>query len=1262
MEQETRALATLAARYLRQRYCYDRSLWEAEALPLDELVAWLGLEVATFHPADHPPGTYGYLEPGDNLIWICRNLPEPQRRFTLAHELGHVILHRPVTETMRLLLPGLEEILGPLTSRLAALAQEEQDQTERCGEGEIREEIGALADEGSVEELLGPGQSYSPRSQRELAANLFAAELLMPLESVRALYVEQGLPPASLANRFGVSQAAMLNRLTGLLKEYPPVMESRAQPEQQLPEPPQRRLEPACVSVPAPAGAGRSYDEFQQAAIAAETPALVIAGPGSGKTSTLIGRAEYLIRSCGVAPRSILALTFSRKAAEEMQERLGQALRTSAGPKSVAWELPTVSTFHAFCAEFLRQYSELAGLRPDFTLVDDAEGYFLLRSLTPRLPLYYYHHLTQPTLYFPDILKAISRAKDELVTPERYRQLAEQMLEQAQTVEEREQAERAREIASVYALYQEELERRGDIDFGGLIMLTVQLLEGHSDLLQQLQHRYQHILVDEFQDINRASGVLLRLLAGEARRVWVVGDANQAIYGFRGASPANIVRFREDYPGAVVLSLSRNYRSRPDIVALAEAFRLQRLEAGQLGEEAALRHNEAVRPSLPEPYVTLAVAEDEAAELAGLVADLQERSRQGYRYRDLVVLCRTRAQARRISQALAAADLPVIESGGTLEQEHVKDALAPLLLLAGPDGMGLLRAARWPEYSLCQADIEALLLAARTQQVAPGLLVLRGDIPETLSEGGRRALRLLSELLQRLTTAPDIWSLLAQYLLIETDQVRRLLARDDAQARAILADYALLLQLARRFDLQQQRQQREEPAPAESQPLSAAQAGPLYEQVRSFLEYLRVLFMLRQDSSTRQQSLEESQGGEADVVRVMTVHASKGLEFPVIYLPGLNQQRFPATRRHNPIPPPDGMLSLESDEATLHEIGEACLFYVGITRARDHLVLSYSRRPGKRTAKPSVFLEPLLAALPPERLVRTEWRRQQDGSAAAGAAERQRREESEAALLRQPHEEFIQAMQPGVLNASAIECYQQCPRKYLYTYIYRFQPLQEGYALFVQATRKTLEALYEWVGRARRAVAEGQQLSAALPTREEVHELYGQHWRELGGHESPFASLYERHGREVTEQLHRKLLESAETQHWQLWRGFTIEIAGQTIRVDVDRVEMPRQPEQAVRFVRTRFGRRKQEPEPDTRELLYMRAYHEHYPGQEAELHSDNLTTGEVRAVKLGQRREQSLYARLVESLERLKEHDYAAAPADPGRCPTCPFFLICPA
>jgi DNA helicase-2/ATP-dependent DNA helicase PcrA len=1229
MDQRTRPPAVLAARRLLESYRRLDRTREGEALPLDDLVSQLGLEVATFHPADYAEGTFGWLEPGENLIWLCRDLPETLRRFTLAHELGHAVLHRAPTPQMRALLADLALSSLPLESH--------EQQTALAGAADpcLELDISTPLTEEGAEELLGPGQSYSPRSRRELAANLFAAELLMPLDRVRALYLEAALPPQQLASLFGVSAAAMLNRLASLLKEFPPMQEEKVSQQ------------PAAVAAgegPAAARAASNYDEFQRAAIEAPTPALIVAGPGSGKTSTLIGRATYLIQRLRVPPQQILALTFSRKAAEEMQERLQHALEIGGGSMELR-RPPTVSTFHAFCAEFLRQYCELAGLRPDFALVDDTEGYFLLRSLATRLPLFYYRHLTVPTLYFPDILKAISRAKDELVTPERYRQLAERMREQATSEEAQEQAARALEIAAIYALYQEELQRRGDIDFGGLIMLTVQLLQEHPEVLQELQSRYQQILVDEFQDINRASGVLLRLLAGEAQRVWVVGDANQAIYGFRGASPANIASFRDDYPNAVVLPLSRNYRSRPDIVSLAEAFRCNWLER----ENAAPVRNQAVRTAPVEPYVTLASAADEAGELAGLIADIRQKRRQGYACRDLVVLCRTRAQTRRISRALAAAGLPVIEGGGTLEQEHVKDALACVLLLAGTDGMGLLRAARCPDHALAQADIECLLRAAREQQLAAGLLVIRGEAPPEMSAPGRQALRRLSEILQRLSSAPDIWSLLTQYLFLETDIMRRLLRRGDAQARALLADYEALLQLARRYDQQQQRLLQRAAADTEDAGSETARpSATIYEQARGFVDYLRVLLTLRQDSGSRQQGMEGMADGAVEVIRVMTVHASKGLEFPVIYLPGLTQQRFPSPRRYSPVTPPDGMLAFESSEAELHDTGEACLFYVGVTRARDQLILSYSERLGKRATKPSIFLEPLLAGLPAERLIRLHWKSERSDEVI--------QREADLAPSSQPDEAFIARMQSERLSAAAVESYQQCPRRYLYSHIYRFQLPQEAYSLFVQATRRTIETLHERL----RAAATAEP--SAWPSREEVHELYRRHWQELGGHDTPFGPLYEQHGHEVVDQIHSRLQERDSARSWQPGQSFSVSVAGTEIRVEVDRVETPEQPGQPARFIRTRFGRRKQEPEPDTRELLYAQAYRAAYPGSEVELHHDNLSTGEIKPVRLGRRREQTLYTKLVESVQGLQRHDYPAAPADPARCPTCPFFLICPA
>src|SRR5258707_1871569 len=923
MDDRMRTLAAGAAYQLLESFKRDHPQWTDDKTPLDELTLWLGLEVSTFHPDDYPQGTYGFLEPGENLVWLCRDLPETLRRFTLAHELGHAILHRQIGYqhiTFNPAQPGQESEQG--------MSREDPCQTQ-----DVREEAIGLIYQEQAEELLGIVLSYDPRSQRELEANIFAAELLMPLERVRALYLTKQLPANKLARVFDVSNAAMLNRVAGLL------VETRETPGQ-------GEVEQTGVASPPK----KQYDEFQQAAIEAPTPALIVAGPGSGKTSTLIGRAEYLIYTLGVPPENILALTFSRKAAEEMQERLQRVLDAHSIP-------PTVSKFHAFCAEVLRTYGDLVGLRRDFAFIDDAEGYFLLRRLAEELPLRHYQNLSTPTMYFPGMLSGVSRAKDELVTPLEYKRLALLMLERASNDEEMQQAEKALEIADIYALYQAALERQGDTDFGGLIMLTVQLLQEHPEVRAELQQKYQHILVDEFQDINRASGVLLRLLAGEQRRVWVVGDANEAIYSFRGASPATIANFKDDYPDAVVLPLSCNYRSRPDIVIMADAFRCEHLEPG--GRQGLVQTS---RPTSPGAYITLAVAADEASELNGLVSDIRRKQAAGYTFRDIVVLCRTRAQARKVTQALVAANLPVIERGGMLEQEHIKNLLSLVILVAEPSGMGILRAARLSGHPLAQGDIEALLLAAREQKSAPVALILRNEAPLEMSIEGCRSLSALSTILNALTHTPNVWTLLADYLLIETSLVRELLeSGGDPQARAMLADYAGILQLARSYDRQQQALRLQE---AFARGEDAAANVPIEEQAKGFLDYLSVLLTLHHDGGNRRENAENNGEEAPDAIRVMTVHASKGLEFPVVYLPGLVNGRFPTHRRSSPVEAPKGMLAAEGEMDAIHETGEACLFYVGATRARDELVLSYAERYGRRNYKRSVYIDALEARLP----------------------------------------------------------------------------------------------------------------------------------------------------------------------------------------------------------------------------------------------------------------------------------------------------------
>jgi DNA helicase-2/ATP-dependent DNA helicase PcrA len=1201
--------AVQAAQDLLQRFRAACPTWQDDQTPLAEIARWLGCDIATFHPDDHPGGTYGFLEPGEPLIWLCRDLPITLQRFTLAHELGHVVLHSH--------LPGGHDLPASL---LPSAGNTGVSPEEHCHEQDVREELTGLLSQQHAEELLGAGLAYDPRSQRELAANLFAAELLMPLERLYTCYVMDKQAPDVLAAQFGVSLAALLNRLAGLL----------TMPAENMPASVNAQVSAEIHESPLPqvhtASAHKSYDQFQQAAIETATPALVVAGPGSGKTSTLIGRVEYLLQRQGVPPEAILALTFSRKAAREMQERLQRILPADLPP-------PTISTFHAFCADMLRTHGPRVGLRESFALVDDAEGYFLLQSMAGQLPLNHYQNLQNPAMPFRDFLKAISRAKDELVSPARYRELALAMHAGAQDEESVQAAEKALEVAAVYELYQQGLLGRGDCDFGGLIALAVQLLREHPDVYAEIGRRYQHILVDEFQDINRASGVLLRLLAGEEQRVWVVGDMNQAIYGFRGASPANIARFHEDYPRAVVLPLSCNYRSRPDIVSVASAFRSAHLE-----QDTPTDRVETARTGERAAYITLAVAPDEASELHGLVCDIQSKLQEGYRSSEIAVLCRTRAMARKVTRELVRAGLPVrARGGGLLEQEHSKNLLSLLLLIADGSGMGILRAARLPAHPLSQADLEVLLLEARARQSSLLSVILHEEPPPGMSSEGRCSLLRLAGLIRTLSHgSTSVWSLLARYLLQETSLGRDLLGDERPAARAAREDYATLLQIAHSYDQQSQQAQRQREELARECGEIPPPAPDIQEQIRLFLEYLQILLSLRQENEGRREESGEEAGQEVELLHVMTVHASKGLEFPVVYLPGLSQRRFPLQKRHNPVPPPPGILPATWDADAAHESGEACLFYVGTTRARDQLIVSHSERYGKQNARRSVYIDALIGGLSEERVRRVLWQGIDPPVDAASGQEGV-----------QPGPDFCKVMRPLRLTAGQIDDYQICPRRYMYSTVYAFRRDNSAFLSFWQTTQATLHTLVQ------RMLGDKQQVS-----KEEVSELFKHHWHAHGDANGPFAQLYQRHGAQVVELIWDRLC-AEETGEWHLRQNLTVELAGQQIDVTIDRVESVGS--QPARLVRTRFARKGSKPAAGTRELLYMHARRQHHAGGEITLQTHNLSSGETQAITISARKEQSLMGELERALAGIEQQDFTPRP-DPYTCATCPFFLVCPA
>lgn len=1216
---------------LRPRLAANRLLaWLSEqaeassspATPVDLLAKLLGLTISRFNAQAHP-GTLGYLEPGEPLIFLQEGLPEPLRRFTLAHEIGHAVLHRS----------GGRAAIVAGTARASSLWPDEWQDDCDTADLDISTEVSDLADE-----TLQAGQAYSARARRESEANAFAAALLLPAAPLLASYL--GTSPRrttrELAETFGVSEDVVLRRLTALLLERDHVEEPVERVSAAMHEP-----------------AARVLDADQRAAVESGVPALIVAGPGTGKTSTLLARIAHLIEVERVMPTRILALTFSRRAAGELRERLERSLArpdeaASDAPLSQP-DIPTVGTFHAFCGDLLRRYGDLIGLRPDFRLVTEAEGYFLLRQVTRDLDLRYYQPLTAPALYFPDILRAISRAKDELVGPERYAELARQLGDAAITDEERENAEKAREVAAIYQAYQQALRERGDPDYGDVIRLTVQLLQEHPDVLDEVRAEFPHVLVDEFQDINRAMGVLLRTLAGDGAALWAVGDPDQAIYRFRGASPANLARFTSEYPGAEVHHLTQNYRSCQSVVTSAVAF--ARGVIGELDRPGLA----AVRGAVPEGGVTLAVAPDETSELAGIARAIEARVAGGRSYGDQAVLCRTRRLVRRAAEALTRRGVPVRLVAPLLEQPEVKDVLAVVALLVEPNGAGLLRAGNLSGHAFSREDALAVLAAGRARGIAPVDMLLHAlNAVEGLSREGERGLRRLGEILAELRAAPDTATGLTRYTFTLTGLGRELLdglERGNEETGLRAQHLARLIQLARAFE--DQRRDR---------------AGTAAWS--EFLDYVRVLLAMRHGGVG-----DDLLATARDGVWILTVHASKGLEFPIVYLPSLANSRFPSTRQRESVPMPPGLRDLdENGEDDEHLTEEACLFYVAMTRARDELLLSRAERYGRRAYKASPFLAPVERALGGQ-LAHEAW---------AASAEDDNLAPSSGDDLDLPIAEGYAATP----SATAVETYLRCPRQYAYRYVYQLEP-REAHLLTMR--RQVMETLREF--------SERLKPGEPVPAIEEARASFERRWSDAQSAqamasgsdttsaEASFGEVYRRYGAQLVEQLWRQLLanqqiagsgQSKRKENADVETAFdqpsSVDVEGYTVTVTLDRVEQAPDASNAhggaggrnagapagrqLRVVRHQLGR---SAKGDTRALLYTLAAEQQAGARRADVIQHNLATGEQVLVKLSDRQVERLRGELLGALEGMERGEFPARP-DTHVCQGCPYLLICPA
>ncbi|HIB1873019.1 TPA: DNA helicase PcrA [Enterococcus faecium] len=628
----------------------------------------------------------------------------------------------------------------------------------------------------------------------------------------------------------------------------------------------------------------------KEAVFHTDGPLLLMAGAGSGKTRVLTHRIAYLIEEKEVNPWNILAITFTNKAAKEMKERVNAIL--ASGGEDV-W----VSTFHSMCVRILRRDVDFIGYNRNFTIIDSSEQLTLMKRILKELNI-------DPKKYDPrSILGTISQAKNSLQTPQDFAKMQGSYYEEI--------------AAKCYAAYQKELQYNQCMDFDDLIMNTIRLFEEHPDSLTYYQNKFHYIHVDEYQDTNHAQYTLVNLLAGRFRNLCVVGDADQSIYGWRGADMQNILDFEKDYPDAAVILLEQNYRSTKNILSAAN----------QVIENNSNRKPKNLWTENKEGNkITYYRADNERDETRFIVDRMQEEIRSNHRnYGDFAILYRTNAQSRVMEETLLKANIPYKMVGGHkfYDRKEIKDILAYLNVLANPqDSISFERIVNSPKRGIGPGSIEKLRSFASLHEWPLLEAAQNVDLANIGGKAGQQ-LGAFGEMIQEVTQMIPYLTVteLTKEVLDRSGYLEDLKIQNTLEAQARIENLEEFLTVTQEFDKQFE-QQNEEDADAPEEKLTV------------FLNDLALVSDI--------DNLEE----DASQVTLMTLHAAKGLEFPVVFLIGLEEGVFPLSRAL-------------MEESELEE--ERRLAYVGITRAEEALYLTnaFSRTLYGRTQynRPSRFVE-----------------------------------------------------------------------------------------------------------------------------------------------------------------------------------------------------------------------------------------------------------------------------------------------------------------
>ncbi len=795
-------------------------------------------------------------------------------------------------------------------------------------------------------------------------------------------------------------------------------------------------------------------------------PLLIIAGAGTGKTTVITERIRHLIIDKQIPPENILALTFTDKASFEMQERIDVLLPYG---YTNLW----IHTFHSFCDRILKDDAHAIGLDPNYKLMTESEAVLLMRQNIFNLGLKTFRPLGNPTKFLDALLTHFSRLKDEDITPDEYLSWAKKQT--GETEEEKEELAQYIELATAFKNYEELKIKNSVMDFSDLISNTLKLLRTRPHILKRYQKQFKFVLVDEFQDTNYAQNELAILLSGDDKNITVVADDDQSIYRFRGAAVSNVLQFKKKYPEANIITLTDNYRSTQTILdasyTLIQNNNPNRLEVVEKIDKKLKSHSKAVKKPIEIIHETR--AEDEADAIARKIIELHNKN---FEYKDIAILVRANNHAQLITTALQRHKIPYqfLGPGFLFQQEEIKDLIAYLMFLTNlTDTVSLFRVLNMDIFKIPYMELNFLLNFAKKKNLT---LFEALQIPNHsfLSPETQEKLKKINEMIQRHLerSKKDTAGQVLYYFVVDTGIFEELAHTESVKEERRTQNIAKFFDRIKTFETER-----------------------VDANIFTLVDWLNLMLTMGDSPTAADIDMRDR-----DAVSILTVHGSKGLEYRVVFLVNLVNDRFPSRERSEKIPLPPGILKEQLPEATdFHLEEERRLFYVGMTRAKERLIFTGADfyGTGKRAKKLSPFI---YEAIPDLKEQEEQKNKIQQLSLA------------EVLSVYQENEEKTEQKQPhkvSYITYSNLQMYDICPLHYKAKAILGIPTPAAAVQSFGISMHETLQEFYEQVKQGR------------VPTLEELKQLLQSHWSPDGYTSKEYEKVRLTQGNEILEEFYK---------------------------------------------------------------------------------------------------------------------------------------------